>query len=41
MMSRTLEIKKSVEMEITMTNDLSEVGKKLYEQKLYKEAAAI
>ena len=34
-------IKKSVEMEITMTNDLSEVGKKLYEQKLYKEAAAI
>ena len=34
-------IKKSVEMEITMTNDLSEVGKKLYEQKLFKEAAAI
>jgi tetratricopeptide (TPR) repeat protein len=28
-------------MEITMTNDLSEVGKKLYEQKLFKEAAAI
>ncbi len=35
------DIKKSVEMEITMTNDLSEVGKKLYEQKLFKEAAAI
>jgi cytochrome c-type biogenesis protein CcmH/NrfG len=35
------DIKKSVEMEITMTNDLSEVGKKFYEQKLYKEASAI
>lgn len=35
------DIKKSVEMEITMTNDLSEIGKKLYEQKLFKEAAAI
>lgn len=35
------DIKKSVEMEITMTNDLSEIGKKLYEQKLYKESAAI
>jgi cytochrome c-type biogenesis protein CcmH/NrfG len=35
------DIKKSVEMEITMTNDLSELGKKLYEQKLFKEAAAI
>lgn len=35
------DIKKSVEMEITMTNDLSEVGKKFYEQRLYKEAAAI
>lgn len=35
------DIKKSVEMEITMTNDLSEVGKKFYEQKLFKEAAAI
>jgi predicted Zn-dependent protease len=35
------DIKKSVEMEVTMTNDLSEVGKKLYEQKLFKEAAAI
>lgn len=34
-------IKKSVELEITMTNDLSEVGKKFYEQKLFKEAAAI
>lgn len=28
-------------MEITMTNDLSEVGKKFYEQKLFKQAAAI
>jgi tetratricopeptide (TPR) repeat protein len=35
------DIKKSVEMEITMTNDLSEIGKKFYEQKMYKEAAAI
>ncbi|MFT3795182.1 tetratricopeptide repeat protein [Flavobacterium sp.] len=35
------DIKKSVEMEITMTGDLSEVGKKFYEQKLFKEAAAI
>lgn len=37
----TSDIKKSVDMEITMTNDLSEVGKKFYEQKLFKEAAAI
>ncbi|SCY91843.1 tetratricopeptide repeat protein [Flavobacterium caeni] len=35
------DIKKSVDMEITMTNDLSEVGKKFYEQKLFKEASAI
>lgn len=35
------DIKKSVEMEISMTNELSEVGKKFYEQKLFKEAAAI
>ncbi|MFN9114630.1 MAG: tetratricopeptide repeat protein, partial [Bacteroidota bacterium] len=35
------DIKKSVEMEITMTNDLSEVGKKFYEQKLFKQASAI
>jgi cytochrome c-type biogenesis protein CcmH/NrfG len=35
------QLKKAVEMEITMTNDLSEVGKKFYEQKLFKEAAAI
>jgi Flp pilus assembly protein TadD len=35
------DIKKSVEMEITMTNDLSEIGKKFYEQKLFNEAAAI
>ena len=35
------QLKKAVEMEITMTNDLSEIGKKFYEQKLFKEAAAI
>lgn len=35
------DIKKSVQMEITMTNDLSEVGKKFYEQKLFKQASAI
>jgi cytochrome c-type biogenesis protein CcmH/NrfG len=34
-------IKKSVEMEISMTNDLSELGKKFYEQKQFKQAAAI
>jgi cytochrome c-type biogenesis protein CcmH/NrfG len=34
-------IKKAVEMEITMTNELNEVGKKFYEQKLFKEASAI
>jgi len=39
--SGVADIKKSVDMEITMTNDLSEVGKKFYEQKLFKEAAAI
>jgi len=39
--SGVADIKKSVEMEITMTNDLSEVGKKFYEQKLFKQAAAI
>ena len=36
-----VDLKKSVEMEITMTNDLSAIGKKFYEQKLYNEAAAI
>jgi len=35
------QLKKAVEMEITMTNDLSEIGKKFYEQKLFKEAAVI
>jgi len=35
------DIKKAVEMEISMTNDLSEIGKKFYEQKLFNEAAAI
>ncbi len=34
-------VKKAVEMEITMTNDLSEVGKKLFAQKMYNEAASI
>ena len=34
-------IKKAVDMEITMTNDLNEAGKKFYEQKMFKEAAAI
>ena len=34
-------MKKAVEMEITMTNDLSEIGKKFYEQKLFKEASVI
>jgi tetratricopeptide (TPR) repeat protein len=34
-------IKKAVEMEITVTNELSEVGKKFYEQKMFKEAATI
>jgi cytochrome c-type biogenesis protein CcmH/NrfG len=36
-----LDIKKAVEMEISITNNLAEIGKKLYEQKLFKEAAAI
>ncbi|NHM08083.1 tetratricopeptide repeat protein [Flavobacterium sp. CYK-4] len=35
------DIKKSVEKEPSMTNDLSEIGKKFYEQKLFKEASAI
>jgi hypothetical protein len=34
-------LKKAFEMEITMTNDLSEIGKKFYEQKLFKEASVI
>jgi predicted Zn-dependent protease len=34
-------IKKAVDMEITLTNDLNEVGKKFYEAKMFKEAAAI
>lgn len=36
-----LDLKKSVEMEISMTNDLSAIGQKFYEQKLYNEASAI
>jgi len=35
------DIKKSVEMEITMTNELSDIGKKLFTEKRYKEAASI
>ncbi|TDE02965.1 tetratricopeptide repeat protein [Flavobacterium hiemivividum] len=34
-------IRKAVEIEKSVTNELGEVGKNLYEQKLYKEAAAI
>jgi hypothetical protein len=34
-------IKKAIGLDINMTNDLSEVGKKFYEQKLFKQAAAI
>ena len=36
-----MDVKKSVEMEITMTNDLQDTGKKLFEQKFYNEAAAV
>lgn len=35
------DLKKTVEMEITMTSDMSDVGKKFFQQKMYKEAAAI
>jgi len=35
------DIRKSVEMDNNMTYDLSELGKKFFDQKLYKEAAAI
>ncbi|HLA55205.1 MAG TPA: tetratricopeptide repeat protein [Flavobacterium sp.] len=35
------DIKKAVEMEITMTNDLSDIGKKLFAEKRYREAASI
>ena len=36
-----VDIKKSVEMEITMTNDLSIIGKKFFSQKMYIESASI
>ena len=36
-----VDIKKAVEMEPLAVQDLSEVGKKLFTQKLYKEAASI
>ncbi|TRX30599.1 hypothetical protein FNW52_20025 [Flavobacterium sp. ZT3R18] len=39
--SGVLDVKKSVEMEPGVAINLSEFGKKLYEQKLYKQAAAI
>ncbi len=35
------DIRKSVEMEPTMTYDLSELGKSFFDQKLFREAAAI
>jgi tetratricopeptide (TPR) repeat protein len=39
--SGILDVKKSVEMEPGLAANLSEFGKKLYEQKLYKQAASI
>lgn len=39
--SGVADLKKTVEMEITMTSDMSDVGKKFFQQKMYKEAAAI
>lgn len=35
------DIKKAADIEISVTNELGEIGKDLYEKKLYKEAAAI
>ncbi len=35
------DIKKAVEMEVELSNDLNEIGKKAYEQKQFKQAAAI
>ncbi|HEU0136018.1 MAG TPA: hypothetical protein VFQ50_01870, partial [Flavobacterium sp.] len=35
------DIRKAVEMDIAMTNDLSELGRKLYEDKKFAEAAAV
>lgn len=35
------DLKKSVDMEITMSSDLSDTGKKFFSEKMYKEAAAI
>lgn len=39
--SGVADLRKSVEMEITMSSDLSDVGKKFFADKKYKEAAAI
>ena len=36
-----IDVKKAVEMEITMTNELSDIGKKLFTEKRYKEAGSI
>lgn len=35
------DLKKSIDMEITMSSDLSDVGKKFFAEKKYREAAAI
>lgn len=35
------DLKKAVEMDINITNDLNEVGRKAYDQKQFKQAAAI
>lgn len=39
--SGVADLRKSVEMEMTMSSDLSDVGKKFFADKKYKEAAAI
>jgi tetratricopeptide (TPR) repeat protein len=39
--SGVADLRKSVEMEITMSSDLSDTGKKFFTQKMYREAAAI
>ena len=35
------DVKKAVEIDVNLTNDLNEIGKKAYEQKQFKQAAAI
>jgi tetratricopeptide (TPR) repeat protein len=39
--SALMDIKKAIEMEPLVVEDLNEIGKKLYTQKLYKEASSI